>query len=353
MISHLLGLVSLLCCISFGTLKEVGVGPSDYQDYQDIQDKLLIEKDIIFEEGGRKFKQHESYDSEKKEALITVPAHGDFKATKYIMEGRSSESKIAGKMVVSSESDCSLEDIPAEIIPEDFENQDTEQSEEVKIYQIRSDIRKATEEELENLSENMKTECAGKTVMVSSVKTYNETEFLANSFATKFSTDTNNNNVDNFRKAKRWAGRDDCKELYHGCAVTSPSNCVRWNYGGKTYHVLNGGRDWCISCCPHARSSYLQCSCITNQQRFSTAYAISQALDPEFGNGRQWYDCIKKSNYCKWDTATTIPECKSRPIGACIDDGTCPMKNCATQEECNQMLGSDRDTPIIDDTMLG
>merc|ERR1719481_1356544 len=133
MIYHLLGLVSLLCCISFGTLKAVG-GPSDYQDKQA---KLLIEKDILFEEGGRKFKQHESYDSEKKETVISVPAHGDFKATKYIMEGRSSESKLAGKMVVSSESDCSLEDIPAEIIPEDFENQDTEQSEEVKIYQIR------------------------------------------------------------------------------------------------------------------------------------------------------------------------------------------------------------------------
>merc|ERR1719147_698219 len=114
------------------------------------------------------------------------------------MKGRSSESAVAGKMIVSSESVCSLEDIPVGINPEDMimedrKEQETQATEEVKMYQIRSDTRKATEEELENLSESMKNECAGKTVIVSSIKTYSKTEFNANNFATRFSTVKANN----------------------------------------------------------------------------------------------------------------------------------------------------------------
>ena len=58
---------------------------------------------------------------------------------------------------------------------------DIRSANEVKIYQIKSDTRKVTKEEQEGLSERMKSECAGKTVVVSSVETIREEEFLAQS----------------------------------------------------------------------------------------------------------------------------------------------------------------------------
>ena len=119
-------------------------------------------------------------------------------ATKFIMKGRSSESAVAGKMVVSSASVCSLEDIPADINPEDMINevrktQETHETEEVKMYQIRSDTREVTEEEKEGLSESMKSECAGKTVLTSSIETVSEEDF-ANIFNRSLKR-VNNNDI--------------------------------------------------------------------------------------------------------------------------------------------------------------
>jgi len=301
---------------------------------------LPIEKDVIFEENGRKFKQHDSYNSEKKEAVITVEAHGDFMATKFIMKGRSSESAVAGKMVVSSESVCSLEDIPADINPEDMilevrNEQVTHETEEVKMYQIRSETREATQEELENLSESMKNECAGKRVMVSSTKTIDETEFIARNFA-NFA-----NYVESFKKGlmKRQASQL-CRNLFYGCALSSPTNCVRWTYNGlgpttaqpgyqPLIHLLDGSENYCTRCCPEPNTAFVQCSCINNAQSFSTAFAISQ-----YWNGLQQYDCIKRSRYCKWDNTASIQGCNYNTNGACIDDG-CPVPDCDTQQECN------------------
>jgi len=335
-------------------------GPLDDRDYRH---KMRLKKELIFEENGIEFKQHDFYNSDNNEAVIAVPAHGDFKETRFIMQGRSSESPVAGKMMVATESDCSLEDIPADINLEDmiigdYGVQDTQQAEEVKIYQIRSDTKKATEEELENLSESMKEECAGKTVIVSSIKTYTETEFNANNFATKFST-VKANNVDNFKsvlRQKRETAKS-CDSKYYGCALTSPTNCLRWSYSSlgplvpqdgiqPRLHSLGGGENYCIECCSHEGSYHVPCSCINNEQKFSTAFAISRWFDGIFQ-----YDCIKRSNYCKWDADATLDGCNyhtqepigtPRGTGACINDVSCPVDNyhnCATQADCNVIVG--------------
>ena len=70
---------------------------------------------------------------------------------------------------------------------------DIRQTNEVNIYQIRSDTREVTEEEKEGLSESMKSECAGKTVLTSSIETVSEEDF-ANIFNRSLKR-VNNNDI--------------------------------------------------------------------------------------------------------------------------------------------------------------
>ena len=58
---------------------------------------------VTFEENGATLEQKDSYNPETKEAISEVPAHGDYLATRFIMIGRTSNSPVAGKMVVSTE----------------------------------------------------------------------------------------------------------------------------------------------------------------------------------------------------------------------------------------------------------
>ena len=153
---------------------------------------------VTFEEHGEAFEQKDSYNSDTKEAVLVVPAHGYYPATTFIMQGRSSNSPVAGKMIVSTESACSLEDLPDVINPEDMttetrKRKDIRQSNEVKMYQIRSDTREVTEEEKEVLSESMKSECAGKTVLTSFIETVSEEDF-ANIFNRSLKR-VNNNDI--------------------------------------------------------------------------------------------------------------------------------------------------------------
>ena len=97
-----------------------------------------MQNEVTFTENGQTFTQQDSYDPETREATIAVPAHGEYQAAKFILQGRSSNSPVAGKMIVSSEDSCSLEDIPDFINPEDMmsddnrRNIDTRQKEEIK-----------------------------------------------------------------------------------------------------------------------------------------------------------------------------------------------------------------------------
>merc|ERR1719312_2066328 len=181
-----------------------------------------VETGVIFEENGETYEQKDSYNPDTKEAVIAVPAHGDFPATKFVMQGRSSDSPVAGKMIVSTETECSFEDMPEEIVPEDMmiENQGgkvTRQTKEVKVYRIRSEIREVTEEEKENLSESMKSECVGKTVVTSSIKTVDEDEYLKRSnFSYNFVRSLKRVNTDEMLQKD---SRSACDVVYYGCAI--------------------------------------------------------------------------------------------------------------------------------------
>jgi len=130
--------------------------------------------------------------------------------------------------------------------------------------------------------------------------------------------------------------RSSCTAVYYGCANTRTSTCVRWNYEGHApfgqpgeqplvvkvrLHFLTS-ENYCINCCQEQENAVLPvCSCITDEQRFSTAFAMSQTRngcrDPEL-------KCIKRSSYCKWDPNTTIQDCLYTTSGACIRDSSCP-----------------------------
>jgi len=304
-----------------------------------------VETGLIFEENGETYEQKDSYNPDTKEAVFTVPAHGDYPATKFVMQGRSSDSPVAGKMIVSTETECSFEDMPEEIVPENMmiENRGgkvTRQTKEVKVYRIRSEIRSVTEEEKENLSESMKSECAGKRVVTSSIETVDEDEYLKRSnFSYNFIRSLKRVDTDEMLQKG-----PNCKIKYYGCANTRISNCVRWNYEGHppfgqpqgqqplivnvTLHFLTS-ENYCTNCCHEQENTVFPvCSCITDEQRFSTAFAISRQRD-----GCTEPDCIKRSKYCKWDPDTTIQDCHYTTRGACVWDSSCPM-GVDTQPEC-------------------
>jgi len=254
-------------------------------------------------------------------------------------------------MVVSSGNTCSLEDVPEEINPEDMikgspRNSQTRQSQEIKRYRIQSDIREATEAEKDaKMTERMKNECTGKTVVVSTVTTINVEEYINQS---RF--DIYNNNVEEYINQSRFDiynlktighdARQGCDNTYYGCQILTPSNCYRWVYRGFGSTVAEGGNqplnlhylgseNYCVRCCEQTGTGLFPCSCINSQRAFSTAYAISRNSN-FFG-----YDCVKRSSYCNWDPNDQVPGCDYANVGSCINDGSCPYPNCATQQECN------------------
>jgi len=305
-----------------------------------------VENVLIFEENGESFEQKDKYNPDTKEVVSSVPAHGDFPATTFIMQGRSSDSPAAGKMIVSTETECSFEDIPEEIVPENLmmENRGGKKGKKgkgIKKYRIRSNIRKVTEEERENLTESMKSECAGKTVVTSSIETVNEDEYLRGSnFSNNFIRSLKRVNTEEMLQK---GSRAICNAVYYGCANTRTSSCLRWNYEGHStfapgeqgvvqelvsLHVLSG-ENYCTKCChEQANTVYPLCSCITDEQTFSTAFAISRYRD-----GCPEPDCIKRSNYCKWDPDTTIDACQYTSGGACVMDSSCEV-GVANQGDC-------------------
>jgi len=250
---------------------------------------------------------------------------------------------------VSSEKSCSLEPIPDFINPEDMSSEnrrsiDVRQLKEVKYYQVRSDPRKATDEEKDALTDSMKSECAGKNVIISSVETIDEDELLARSIA---------NISNNFRRVGRQGvGRQGfCNNLVYACTVPGAgSSCFRWTFGGLgttssgpgaqplIYHLYSGLESYCTRCCPEQGSAFVPCSCITNAQAFSTSFAIARAATDPF-NAATMLDCIKRSAYCKWDRSQQLPNngCSYTTQGSCVNDG-CPL-SCSSQVECNDDYG--------------
>jgi len=292
-----------------------------------------VENEVTFSENGETFVQTDSYNPKTGEAKLTVPAHGNYEKATYIMQGRSSGSPIAGKMIVSSGNLCSLEDIPAFIDVEgmmvDGRHQmiNVRSEVEVKQYQIWANSRRATEEEYNDLTDSMKKECKGKSILVSSTEIIDEDQFERQSMSNFSSIIQRAKGVKQQIKG--------CNNVYYGCALSSPRSCVRWTYPvlGTTaqptdqpfWHVLNGVTHYCTRCCKEENTSYIPCSCITDERIFSTAFAISRQK-ADWG-----YDCLKHSRYCMWKDDEKV-DCNYKTDGSCVWDQNCPMNHCGNQD---------------------
>ena len=139
------------------------------------------------------------------EAISEVPAHGDYLATRFIMIGRTSNSPVAGKMVVSTERvwNCSWTYDDKKWQRKWF----TRNKWVKKIYRINSNIREVTEEEQESLSENRRNACEGKTVVTSSIETISEEEYLERSdFAKSINASS--------KRVKRYSRPGVCNNLF-------------------------------------------------------------------------------------------------------------------------------------------
>ena len=102
-----------------------------------------------------------------------------------------------------------------EIVPEHMmikngRGNDLRETNEVKkIYRINIKIREVTEEEQENLSENRRNACEGKTVVTSSIETISEEEYLERSdFAKNFNASS--------KRVKRYSRLGVCNSLFVG-----------------------------------------------------------------------------------------------------------------------------------------
>merc|ERR1711915_123812 len=134
------------------------------------------------------------------------------------MQKRSSNSAAAGKWVISSAKECSLEDLPDSINPEDLlqskknhRQQNSKQTKKVKKYIIRSEKREATQEEYRTLTDSMKRECDGKTLIVSSQKVVDEEEYQKSRHFSVIKNLTSTSDAD--------MDPDDCNDVFQGCAT--------------------------------------------------------------------------------------------------------------------------------------
>merc|ERR1712142_63850 len=293
----------------------------------------VVDNEVTFTENGETYIQKDSYNQKTNEAKIIVPAHGDFEATTFILQDHSSNSPVAGKMIVSSGRSCSLEDIPPMIdlnqmkTDEKHKRTDIRKIKEIKVYQVKTETREATEEEYKALTESMKEECSGKTLVVSSTESINEEQFLMRNMA---------NFTINMQRSNNGVSRSGCNNLFYGCSVTSGRTCKRWTYQGLesigqntglerlTYHIY-GTEEYCTRCCLDENTPFLPCSCIRNEQTFSTSFAIARA-SAFFG-----FDCLKRSRYCKWTEDRQVSGCNYTANGSCQRHRDCPL-DCWNQE---------------------
>jgi len=295
---------------------------------------VTVENEVTISENGETFVQTDSYNPITREAKIMVPAHGDFEKTTYIMLGMSSDSRIAGKMIVSSRKSCSIEDIPAFINLEDMmvdgshKMIDTRRQVKVKQYQVRANTRKATEEEYNDLTDSMKDECEGKSILVSTTEIIDENQFLRRSMA----------NFSSILQRSNGVNRNGCRNVYYGCSVSSPYHCIHWTYQGLgtigqpsqqpliTQHIYGGVEQYCTRCCQEDNTVVFPCSCIQDEQTFSTAFAIIRERD---GWG---FDCLKRSNFCRWTAGTQLGNCRYTVNGFCNQAPECPWNPCPNQD---------------------
>ena len=136
--------------------------------------KETIDTIETFEENGVIYQQEIKYDPEAKEAVITVPAHGDRKAISVVVGEKTT--------AVVSESSCVVEDTPDDLDVEEFSNNKTDTngtitSSKPKVYKIYTDLGEMTTEEKEKLSEGTKNACGSKAIHKTKVEQVDEETF--------------------------------------------------------------------------------------------------------------------------------------------------------------------------------
>jgi len=321
------------------------------------QFNATIERDLYFTENNETHIQKNSYNHEKREATLIVPAHGNNKAITVIMNAES------GKMIVSDGKSCELEDIPKGIDPEHMKHSPVTtkrqqlQGETVKYHRVHSVRKHATSKELESLSESFKKECEGKVVIV--VHSHEDVHH-------------NNHIPDDFKNnsLKRVKGRSaenlenyNCNDVYYGCQRKTPVRedgiCWRWSYAGfgvtpsasdttgsgdpliVTYHY-NIAHQFCVKCCKDdvtSDSSLVPCSCINDDetgQAFSTAFKITTDLVANNLRDCEKH-CILESDYCNWNGNEKLNNCPYNN-GVCTgpsdanENNPCPVEDCRAQD---------------------
>ena len=74
-----------------------------------------------YSENGVTYTQQHLYNPDTKEAIIRVPAHGDYGDNSYIVLGNDADHIHAGKMMSIENNTCELHDLPMDFHPQDFE----------------------------------------------------------------------------------------------------------------------------------------------------------------------------------------------------------------------------------------
>ena len=136
--------------------------------------KETIDTIETFEENGVIYQQEIKYDPEAKEAVITVPAHGDRKAISVVVGEKTT--------AVVSDTSCVIEDTPDDLDVDEFSNNKTETNGTIsaskpKVYKIYTDLGEMSAEEQESLSEGTKNACGSKAIHKTKVETVDEETF--------------------------------------------------------------------------------------------------------------------------------------------------------------------------------
>jgi len=311
-------------------VKEIKKGVKAIMDEILYVEGIITSGGLVFSENGTAFVQDHSYNHETKEAVINVPAHGNYGDNTFIMVGKNSNSPLAGKMMSVIGDQCTLHNKPEGVDSEQLstavdvkKNVRSESDVEIR-YIMKSNHTEITENSQEyfQLPETMKSNCKGRKIFKADTEVLSEKSFKSRKFSQIKIKEINNST-----KAQR-QGCDKvmaaCQEngnvltgSYQGCWYWDISymNLTEMTSPSLHYISVSDQDELCVSCCDHTGSSMIPCECITYGQAFSSAhYQLNWA-------------CMPESHYCKWNPSSTAIKdqgCDYVGVGACIDDGSCP-----------------------------
>jgi len=304
-------------------VKEIKKGVQAIMDEILYVEGIVTSGGLVFSENGTALVQDHSYNHETKEAVLNVPAHGDYGDNTFIMVGKNSNSPLAGKMMSVIGDQCTLHNKPVGVDSEQLstevdikKNVRTESNVE-KRYIVKSnhvEIKENSQEYLQ-LPETMKNNCKGKTIFKADTEEISEKSFKSRKFS-QFEIMESNNSTR--------VQRQGCDKVMAACQKYE-KGCWYWDLAylnvtemPKTslhYISVSAGDELCVSCCNSTGTPMIPCECVTYGQAFSSAHY------------QLHWGCMPDSHYCFWNSSSTALQdqgCDYVGVGACIDDGSCP-----------------------------